>query len=250
LTNKTLTSPTINTPKIAIGSDASGDLHYSSDANGTQARLAKGTDGKILKLVSGLPSWETENAAVDASSTVKGVVEIATAAEITAGTATGGTGAVLAISPDQLASSTPVFNGSGLTSVKGSIIKNGTTTYDTSTASGTQTIAHGCGRTPIMVRLSAFCAGVSGNTATATSHGVYNGTTNSCIYFTPDKTAVAPVINNSSTQAIYLRRYDNGGATDTSAAGVVTVDATNITITWTKSGSQTGTAQILWEAIA
>lgn len=41
--------------------------------------------------------------AADASATVRGVVELATSAEITAGTATGGTGAALAVTPDQLA---------------------------------------------------------------------------------------------------------------------------------------------------
>lgn len=102
LTNKTLTSPTINTPKIAIGSDASGDLHYTSAADGTQSRLAKGTDGKILKLVSGLPSWETETTTVNASTSAKGIVELATEAELLAGTATGGTGASLVVTPDIL----------------------------------------------------------------------------------------------------------------------------------------------------
>ncbi|WP_230685423.1 hypothetical protein, partial [Streptococcus pneumoniae] len=43
----------------------------------------------------------------NASTTAKGIVELATSAEITAGTATGGTGAPLVVTPDALASSTP-----------------------------------------------------------------------------------------------------------------------------------------------
>lgn len=43
--------------------------------------------------------------APNASTTVKGIVEIATTAEINAGTGTGATGAVIAVSPDNLASS-------------------------------------------------------------------------------------------------------------------------------------------------
>lgn len=112
MTNKTLTSP-----KITVGSDAVGDLHYTSNVDGTQSRIPIGSDNQILKLNGSTINWENEAATVDASTTVKGVVEAATAAEVTAGTATGGTGAVLAVTPDALASSTPVFNGSGLTNV-------------------------------------------------------------------------------------------------------------------------------------
>jgi len=44
--------------KIAMGSDASGDIIY---YNGTDyARLAKGSDGEILKLASGVPSWAAD----------------------------------------------------------------------------------------------------------------------------------------------------------------------------------------------
>ena len=41
--------------KIAMGSDAAGDILY---YNGTDyIRLAKGTDGQVLKLASGVPTW-------------------------------------------------------------------------------------------------------------------------------------------------------------------------------------------------
>ena len=51
LTNKTLTSPVIN-----VGSDAAGDMYY-RDALGHLARLAVATDGMVLTLASGLPTW-------------------------------------------------------------------------------------------------------------------------------------------------------------------------------------------------
>lgn len=51
LTNKTLTSPTIN-----VTSDATGDIYYRT-AGGAFARLPAGTDGQVLTLASGLPSW-------------------------------------------------------------------------------------------------------------------------------------------------------------------------------------------------
>jgi hypothetical protein len=47
----------INITKLAVTSGAAGDILYH---NGTSlVRLPKGADGKVLKLVSGLPSWET-----------------------------------------------------------------------------------------------------------------------------------------------------------------------------------------------
>lgn len=78
-TNKTLTSPVINTPdinggtiddaditnptlngdvQIDLGSDAEGDIYY-RDSAGELTRLAPGTDGQIATMASGLPSWAT-----------------------------------------------------------------------------------------------------------------------------------------------------------------------------------------------
>ena len=46
---------TVTGAKIALGSDAAGDIMY---YNGTDyVRLAKGSDGQVLKLASGAPSW-------------------------------------------------------------------------------------------------------------------------------------------------------------------------------------------------
>lgn len=103
LENKTLGTGTA----IDLGSDAEGDTYYRNSA-GDLARLPRGTDNYILKMNGNVPNWEVETTTVDASTIAKGVVEIATAAEIAAGTGTGGTGAVLAISPDQLLLARPV----------------------------------------------------------------------------------------------------------------------------------------------
>jgi hypothetical protein len=51
LTNKTLTSPIIN-----VGSDATGDIYY-RNSGGLFTRLAAGTNGHILTLAAGIPSW-------------------------------------------------------------------------------------------------------------------------------------------------------------------------------------------------
>ena len=134
LTNKTLTTPAITTPTFTLGSDATGDVWY-RHSDGTMKRLAIGSAAQVLNVTGGVPAWRDETAVINANTTTKGVTELATAAEITAGTATGATGAGLAISPDQLALSTPVFNGSALTSLPTE--KLNVTTTDMSMASNT-----------------------------------------------------------------------------------------------------------------
>ncbi len=46
----------IDGPKFTIGSDATGDIFY-RNSSGNVSRLAVGTDGHVLTLASGLPSW-------------------------------------------------------------------------------------------------------------------------------------------------------------------------------------------------
>ena len=101
LTNKTLTSPTITGATITT-----------SSVNGVTLQTA----GSATDFLAANGSYVAGSVS-NASTTAKGIVEIATSSEVTAGTGTGGTGAVLAISPDGLAASTPVFNGSGLTNL-------------------------------------------------------------------------------------------------------------------------------------
>ena len=98
---QSVTGLTLASPKITVGSDAVGDLHYVSNVDGTQSRLAKGNDNQILKMNGTALNWEDEITTVNASTTVAGIVELATAAEINAGTATGGVGP-LVVTPDQL----------------------------------------------------------------------------------------------------------------------------------------------------
>lgn len=121
--------------------------------------------------------------------------------------------------------------------------KNGTTTKDMTDADGTQTIAHGLSRTPKKVRLTGtFNIGSLNVIKLGLSNGVYNGTTNSCVY-TYASNGGNQYDNNSDTYAIYLNADGDG------QRGVVTVDGTNITITWTRiTSGATGTAHIMWEA--
>lgn len=96
LTNKTLTAPVIN-----VGSDATGDMYY-RNGSGVLTRMAIGASGTIISSTGTAPEWIANPGASDASTTVKGVVELATYAETIARTTTGGTGAKLVTTPDVL----------------------------------------------------------------------------------------------------------------------------------------------------
>lgn len=98
-TTQTLTNKTLTSPKITAGSMSKGDLFQLSASDGTLTPLRATSDGDIISWNASLSQWQNipNPAAANASTTVKGVIEIATDAEVNAGTATGGTGAILAI---------------------------------------------------------------------------------------------------------------------------------------------------------
>jgi len=116
----------------------------------------------------------------------------------------------------------------------------GVTTKDLSDISGTQTIAHGLGIIPKNVKIIGAAALDGANTLSQATT-FYNGTTQSSVWsFT------------SSGGNVYTGADFKFSVTPVSAyqIGVITVDVTNIYIAWTKTGSPTGTAQLLWEAEA
>lgn len=136
------------------------------------------------------------------------------------------------------------------------VYKNGVTTRTGNTASGSQTIAHGLGVIPKYIRLTARKGvnAVSGTGAKADvqSVGVYNGTTTSSVwsdYVTTSSTGTIEANTGTDTSnIIYIRDSSAGGE---SQGASVAFDATNITLTWTKSASPTSdTINILWEAFA
>jgi hypothetical protein len=58
--------------------NASGDIIYGG-ASGTGTRLGKGTDGQVLKLVSGFPAWGTDNNTVATATALGGLTETSNA---------------------------------------------------------------------------------------------------------------------------------------------------------------------------
>lgn len=137
------------------------------------------------------------------------------------------------------ATTTLVNNGSG-TLVWGSvgICRSGVTTHNTAGA-GAQTIAHGLGVIPKIIRITAML-----NNSFITmykSWGVYTGATTATIY---DATVTSGATFNSysqSTDGVNVINLTNTTATST-------VDSTNINLGWTNTTS--GTANISWEACA
>ncbi len=118
----------------------------------------------------------------------------------------------------------------------------GVTTRNNTTASGAQTIAHGLGRVPNRILIHAKLWDNS-TTHLIDSFGGYDGTTNACVYVTYSGGITAP--NETASFGVFIA--DNAGTLEQKA--VITVDATNITLTWTKVGTtDAGTIQLFWTA--
>ena len=247
LTNKSLKTGT----KITLGSDATGDIYY-RHSDGTLKRLPVSTDGKILKLASGVPAWDTEVTVADASTTAKGIAEEATLAQIDANTGAGETSARLFVNPSTLGKSTDgtMADNSDAKVPSQKAVKtyvdtlgyltfsNGNTTKNTADDSTTQNIAHGLSRVPKKIKIIAIYQ-IDSTQQGYRSETVYNGTTQSSLsrYYT---------VTTATTDATFTLAGDPVGGGK--QVGVVTFDATNIIITWTKTNSPTGVYQLMWEA--
>lgn len=219
---------TINTNFTNLNSDKIETSYIDTDTS-----MAANSDTKIATQKATKTYIDTQGGA-NASETVRGIVEEATDAEVTAGTATGTTGAKLIVTPTKLATRLTTLLASYQPTM---LFKCGAATYDISTASGTQNIAHGLGSIPKYVKLNMVFSNGNIDSHTTT---VYNGTTQSSQYQKSDTDG------STGDFGALFRIYGSDGSDYQS--GVITFDATNIIITWTKTGSPTGTANIMWEA--
>ena len=140
------------------------------------------------------------------------------------------------------------FNGSA--DIVAPTWKTGITTRDVNTASGTVNVAHGLGRVPSVVRVTASLIQAANTTE---CHGCYDGTNHSglCSIYQEGATTATTDTNYSSTAfelgfsaATVVNPYT--GANRQTAT--ITVDTTNIVFTWTKTGTvASAVANILWE---
>lgn len=121
-------------------------------------------------------------------------------------------------------------------------IKIGVTTRAGNAASSTQTIAHGIGRAPRFVEIEVYYHG-SGGTTVSQSHGIYDATSSVCI-FAVNTTTDASTGNSTNMLEVH------GASTDKQVA-TITVDATNISLAWTLTGTMDSqNMNIKWKAIA
>lgn len=126
--------------------------------------------------------------------------------------------------------------------------KSGVATKSTTTAS--QTIAHSLGKTPTFVRATAY-ANV-GTTAgyVLMASGTYNGTDTNSIFSSGSGVFSGTDVGSGSSTSVFLKLYVDDAA-DTRMDATITVDDTNITLSWTETGSMPMTnIFILWEAEA
>lgn len=118
VTNKTLGSGTVITAAtMTLGSDAAGDIYY-RNSGGALTRLGVGTDGYVLTLASGLPSWAAaaggggggltnwteavNSASPNATIPVVSFTATNAATNVDAALLVKGTGSILAAIPDSL----------------------------------------------------------------------------------------------------------------------------------------------------
>ncbi len=120
--------------------------------------------------------------------------------------------------------------------------KNGTATKNAADADAVQNIAHGLGATPKKIKITAIGEKTSDSANANITITVYNGTTQSSI----SKGGSSATGGVNTNFAIGMAVSD--WASNHWTVGVVTWDATNIIITWTKTGSPTGVYTLLWEA--
>jgi len=179
-----------------------------------------------------------------------------TGASFTAGQATAALGLKSATTTVSVSSATAPSSGQVLTATSSTAAtwqtptataattKTGVATRDTSLASGSQTIAHGLGRTPLIIKFTVM--GGSGSGPFSQSHmGTYDGS-NKCVGSLHGSSSGTFSAYSSTSFSAALASSDVNPST-TGITGTMTADATNITIAWTKNGSPTGTFPFLWE---
>jgi len=124
--------------------------------------------------------------------------------------------------------------------VSARIVKTGSASRTMNASSGTQTIAHGLGKVPSIVRMSGGFG--AGSAALGWSSGTYDGAT-------ANYSAVSYYAGSSSGSeggTGYILWLTSGGSGQYAS---ITVDATNITLSWTQTGGGAlGTAYFVWEA--
>lgn len=146
-------------------------------------------------------------------------------------------------------SSGQINNSGTATVIRGNVgygdnsVSSGKTSKDMTDNNGATTvIAHGLGVIPSRVKFTGFVGTTSTTAAThCNSVGSYDGTTYAYIHVVTEVGNAAAFTNG--TDAVLLL-----GSGNNTQKATVTLDATNITLTWAKTNTPSSTAQIFWEA--
>jgi len=107
----------------------------------------------------------------------------------------------------------------------------------------TKVIAHGLGRIPRFIKITGSVNASTNGEQHSFSSGTYNGTSHACVYRYFDTNGATGGSGASTSFTIFLSTTGDV----TRLTGVVTFDATNITITWSGT-SGAYTAGYMWEA--
>ena len=123
----------------------------------------------------------------------------------------------------------------------GVVTKCGVATRAFDAATGTQNIAHGLGVAPTCVRIKAVY--IASNGENRWSQGIYNGTTMSFVSILAG--SFTYFVNSGTSLIVNLQQTSGAFHQD----ATVTVDATNIILSWTRVGAtNSGDMILLWEA--
>ena len=114
----------------------------------------------------------------------------------------------------------------------------------TTSSTGTQTIAHGLGKVPKLIRITMMSSATSGYGDYWHSVGTYNGSSVATVWMGLGSGG-ATQTGTDITNIIFYSVQES----TTSAQATPAFDATNITLTWSKTGSPANTIPFIWEAI-
>ena len=239
-TTATLVDDAVTAAKIAAGAVGTSEIDDLSIVNADVSASEAIVGSKLQALVVGtnagvIPSTGVATAHISATA---GIVDTQLATITTAGKVSGAALTLLANIP----AGAGVFPSANVPS---GVRKNGVTTYDMTTASGDKVIGHGAGVTPTQVRITALIGPMQNTGDMANSFGVWNSTQTSCAWnATKSNATIGGARGTSTTELVHVT-----DSSDTNSQGAtVAVDGTNITLSFTKAGTPTGTMSILWEA--